>query len=219
MMRSLIVIQQSILFYQKLVTQLQQRDFIPLLLLRLYLTPVMMQAGWTKLQSFDSTLSWFANPDWGLGLPAPALMLSLVILLELGGGLALLLGLFTRLTALGLSMTMLVAMLTVHAKNGWLAIADASSWLADGTIFRNDAVMAAPEKLAKANEILQQQPDYNWLVSSGKLVVLNNGIEFAATYFVMLLVLVVYGAGRWLSLDYWLGRKVVRIVITQETVA
>jgi putative oxidoreductase len=218
-MRSLIVIQQKILFYQKLVTKLQQLDFIPLLLLRLYLSPVMMQAGWTKLQNFDSTLSWFANPDWGLGLPAPALMLSLVILLELGGGLALLFGLFTRLTALGLSMTMLVAMLTVHAKNGWLAIADASSWLADGTIFSNEAVMAVPEKLAKANEILQQQPDYNWLVSSGKLVVLNNGIEFAATYFVMLLVLVVYGAGRWLSLDYWLGRKVVRVAITQEIVA
>lgn len=213
------MIQQKILFYQKLVTQLQLLDFIPLLLLRLYLTPVMMQAGWTKLQNFDSTLSWFADPDWGLGLPAPALMLSLVILLELGGGLALLLGLFTRLTAFGLSITMLVAMLTVHAKNGWLAIADASSWLADGTIFSNDAVMAAPDKLAKANQILQQQPDYDWLVSSGKLVVLNNGIEFAATYFVMLLVLVVYGAGRWLSLDYWLGRKVVRIVITQETVA
>ncbi len=213
------MIQQSILFYQKLVTKLQQLDFIPLLLLRLYLSPVMMQAGWTKLQNFDSTLSWFANPDWGLGLPAPALMLSLVILLELGGGLALLFGLFTRLTALGLSMTMLVAMLTVHAKNGWLAIADASSWLADGTIFSNEAVMAVPEKLAKANEILQQQPDYNWLVSSGKLVVLNNGIEFAATYFVMLLVLVVYGAGRWLSLDYWLGRKVVRVAITQEIVA
>lgn len=213
------MIQQSILFYQKLVTKLQRMDFIPLLLLRLYLTPVMMQAGWTKLQNFDSTLSWFANPDWGLGLPAPALLLSLVILLELGGGLALLLGLFTRLTALGLSMTMLVAMLTVHAKNGWLAIADASSWLADGTIFSNETVMAAPDKLAKANEILQQQPEYNWLISSGKLVVLNNGIEFAATYFVMLLLLVVYGAGRWLSLDYWLGRKAAAAVTTQETVA
>lgn len=213
------MIQQTILFYQKLVTQLQQLDFIPLLLLRLYLTPVMMQAGWTKLQSFDSTLNWFSNPDWGLGLPAPALLLSLVILLELGGGLALLLGLFTRLTAFGLSITMLVAMLTVHAKNGWLAIADASSWLADGTIFRNEAVMAVPEKLAKANEILQQQPDYNWFVSSGKLVVLNNGIEFAATYFVMLLVLVVYGAGRWLSLDYWLSRKVFGVATTQETAA
>ncbi|MDF3126376.1 DoxX family membrane protein [Rheinheimera sp. 1928-s] len=210
------MIQQSISFYLKIVTKLQQLDFIPLLLLRLYLTPVMMQAGWTKLQSFDSTLSWFANPDWGLGLPAPALLLYLVILLELGGGLALLLGLFTRLTAFGLSMTMLVAMLTVHAKNGWLAIADASSWLADGTIFSNEAVMAAPEKLAKANEILQQQPDYDWLVSSGKLVVLNNGIEFAATYFVMLLVLVVYGAGRWLSLDYWLSRRVIKVLTAKE---
>lgn len=213
------MIQQSILFYQKLVTQLQQLDFIPLLLLRLYLTPVMMQAGWTKLQNFDSTLSWFADPDWGLGLPAPVLLLSLVILLELGGGLALLLGLFTRLTALGLSVTMVVAMLTVHAKNGWLAIADATSWLADGTIFRNEAVMAAPDKLAQANQILQQQPDYDWLISSGKLVVLNNGIEFAATYFVMLLVLVVYGAGRWLSLDYWLSSKVVGVATTQEAVS
>ncbi|WP_233080103.1 HvfX family Cu-binding RiPP maturation protein [Rheinheimera soli] len=210
------MIQQSILFYQKRVSQLQQLDFIPLLLLRLYLTPVMMQAGWTKLQNFDSTLSWFANPDWGLGLPAPALMLSLVILLELGGGLALLFGLFTRLTAFGLSITMLVAMLTVHAKNGWLAIADASSWLADGTIFTNEAVMAVPDKLAKANEILQQQPDYDWLISSGKLVVLNNGIEFAATYFVMLLLLVIYGSGRWLSLDYWLSRRVIRVLTAEE---
>ncbi len=205
--------------YQKLVTQLRQLDFIPLLLLRLYLTPVMMQAGWTKLQNFDSTLSWFANPDWGLALPAPALLLSLVILLELGGGLALLLGLFTRLTALGISITMLVAMGTVHAKNGWLAIADASSWLADGTIFYNEAVMTAPDKLAKANEILQQQPDYDWLMSSGKLVVLNNGIEFAATYFVMLIVLVVYGAGRWLSLDYWLNQKAGQKALTKEVAA
>lgn len=213
------MIQQSVLFYQTLVDKLQQLDFIPLLLLRLYLTPVMMQAGWTKLQNFDSTLSWFADPDWGLGLPAPALLLSLVILLELGGGFALLLGLFTRLTALGLSLTMLVAMATVHAKNGWLAIADASSWLADGTIFRNETVLAVPEKLAKANEVLQQQPDYDWLVSSGKLVVLNNGIEFAATYFVMLLLLTVYGAGRWLSLDYWLRQNIRQKLSTEEGIA
>jgi uncharacterized membrane protein YphA (DoxX/SURF4 family) len=213
------VIQQSFFFYQWLVAKVQQLDFIPLLLLRLYLTPVMMQAGWTKLQDFDSTLSWFANPDWGLGLPAPAVLLSLVILLELGGGLALLLGLFTRLSAFGLSITMLVAMLTVHAQNGWLAIADASSWLADGTIFYNKAVMTAPDKLVKANEVLQQQPDYEWIISSGKLVVLNNGIEFAATYFVMLLLLVSYGAGRWCSLDYWLHRRAVKMISSEEQVA
>ncbi|MCA1928455.1 DoxX family protein [Rheinheimera sp.] len=213
------MIQQSFFFYQWLVAKVQQLDFIPLLLLRLYLTPVMMQAGWTKLQDFDSTLSWFANPDWGLGLPAPAVLLSLVILLELGGGLALLLGLFTRLSAFGLSITMLVAMLTVHAQNGWLAIADASSWLADGTIFYNKAVMTAPDKLVKANEVLQQQPDYEWIISSGKLVVLNNGIEFAATYFVMLLLLVSYGAGRWCSLDYWLHRRAVKMISSEEQVA
>ena len=41
--------------------------------------------------------------------------------------------------------TMIVAMVSVHAKNGWLAIADASSWLADGTILLNENIMAAPE--------------------------------------------------------------------------
>ncbi|MEF1306676.1 AraC family transcriptional regulator, partial [Vibrio owensii] len=35
---------------------------------------------------------------------------------------------------------------------------------------------------------------------------LNNGMEFAATYFVMLLVLFFYGGGRYVSLDYWLRK-------------
>jgi uncharacterized membrane protein YphA (DoxX/SURF4 family) len=35
-------------------------------------------------------------------------------------------------------------------------------------------------------------------------VILNNGIEFAATYFVMLLSLFFTGAGRFFSLDYWI---------------
>ena len=56
------------------------------LLLRLYLAPVMIQAGWTKLGSFDNTVDWFASPDYGLGLPAPALMASLAIAAELLGG-------------------------------------------------------------------------------------------------------------------------------------
>jgi uncharacterized membrane protein YphA (DoxX/SURF4 family) len=37
-------------------------------------------------------------------------------------------------------------------------------------------------------------------------VVLNNGIEFAATYLVMLVALFFSGAGRWLSLDFWLDK-------------
>ncbi len=36
---------------------------------------------------------------------------------------------------------------------------------------------------------------------------LNNGIEFAATYLIMLLALVFIGGGKYLSVDYWLARK------------
>jgi hypothetical protein len=37
--------------------------------------------------------------------------------------------------------------------------------------------------------------------------VLNNGIELAATEFVMLLALFFMGAGRYLSADYWIARR------------
>jgi uncharacterized membrane protein YphA (DoxX/SURF4 family) len=35
----------------------------------------------------------------------------------------------------------------------------------------------------------------------------NNGIEFAAIYALMLLVLLLSGAGKYLSLDYWVSSK------------
>ncbi len=179
-------------------------DFLPLLLLRLYLTPVLAQAGWNKYQHFDDTVAWFGNTEWGLGLPLPALLAALAVAAELGGSLLLLLGLLTRLAALALAVTMAVAALTVHAQNGWLAIADANSWLADGTLWSSERVQAAPEKLARARELLEQHGHYDWLTSSGELVVLNNGVEFAATYFLMLLVLLCFGGGRYVSLDHWL---------------
>jgi putative oxidoreductase len=37
--------------------------------------------------------------------------------------------------------------------------------------------------------------------------VLNNGIEFAATYFIMLLALFFLGGGKYISADYWIARK------------
>ena len=60
--------------------------------------------------------------------------------------------------------------------------------------------------LEQARALLKEHGNYEWLSSSGKLVVLNNGIEFAATYLVMLVALFFSGAGRWLSLDYWLSK-------------
>ena len=192
--------------YQQIVTRLQVADGIPLLLLRLYLAPVMIQAGWNKASSFDSIVDWFGNDDYGLGLPMPLVMAFLATAAELVGGVLLLLGALTRLVSIPLMVTMIVAMVSVHAKNGWLAIADASSWLADGTILLNENIMAAPEKLAAAKSLLQEHGHYDWLTSSGNFVVLNNGIEFAATYFLMLLVLFIYGGGRFFSVDYYVNK-------------
>lgn len=193
-------------WYSRLLAGLRVSEGLPLLLLRLYLTPVLLQAGWNKYLHFADTVAWFGNTEWGLGLPFPTLLAALAIAAEIGGSLLLLFGLLTRLAAFSLAITMLVAMVTVHAKNGWLAIADASSWLADGTILHSERILAAPEKLERARAILQQHGNYDWLSESGNLVVLNNGIEFAATYFVMLLCLLWFGGGRYLSLDYYLRR-------------
>lgn len=193
--------------YTQIARGLRHGDGIPLLLLRLYLSPIMVQAGWNKASNFDNIVEWFGNADYGLGLPFPAVMAFLATATELVGGVLLLIGACTRLVSIPLSVTMVVAMITVHAKHGWLAIADASSWLADGTLLLNESVMAAPEKLAAAKSLLQTHGHYDWLTSSGNFVVLNNGIEFAATYFVMLLVLFFYGGGRYVSVDYYFSRR------------
>ncbi|MEC7133432.1 MAG: DoxX family membrane protein, partial [Pseudomonadota bacterium] len=95
--------------YQQIVARLQVADGIPLLLLRLYLAPVMIQAGWNKASSFDSIVDWFGNDDYGLGLPMPLVMAFLATAAELVGGVLLLLGALTRLVSIPLMVTMIVA--------------------------------------------------------------------------------------------------------------
>ncbi|SHI19208.1 HvfX family Cu-binding RiPP maturation protein [Ferrimonas marina] len=187
--------------WQRVFAATQSLEGLAPLAIRLYLAPVFMQAGWNKFSAFSDTVAWFGNPEWGLGLPFPTLMVILAAGTELVGGLLLILGLFTRLISLPLMVTMLVAIFAVHWSNGWLAIADTSSWLA------NEQVMASAEKLERGRAILQEHGNYDWLTSSGNFVILNNGIEFGATYFVMLLALYFLGGGRYTSLDYFLSRK------------
>lgn len=172
-------------------------DFLVPLALRLYLVPIFWTAGTRKLANMDSTIEWFGNPDWGLGLPFPELMAWAAALTEAGGAILLLVGLVVRWVTIPLMVTMLVAIFTVHWKNGWLAIAEGS-----GSLFANDRTVAAIERLDVAKDILRERGNYSWLTEHGSLVMLNNGIEFAATYFIMLLVLFFYGAGRYLSIDY-----------------
>jgi uncharacterized membrane protein YphA (DoxX/SURF4 family) len=73
----------------------------------------------------------------------------------------------------------------------------------------NERVMESADKLERARDILRENGNYSWLTSSGNLVILNNGIEFAATYFIMLLALFFTGAGRYASVDYWIRRKLI----------
>lgn len=187
-------------YYDVVVERLRTFDGIAPLLLRLYLAPVMIQAGWNKLVGFDNTVAWFGNPDWGLGLPFPALLAALAAGTEFLGGIALVVGLGTRLVAIPLMFTMVIAMTAVHWDNGWLALSDSTSWLA------NERVTEAIPRKAKVIEILKEHGNYSWLTGRGPVTVLNNGIEFAATYFVMLLTLLFTGGGRYTSLDYLLAR-------------
>jgi uncharacterized membrane protein YphA (DoxX/SURF4 family) len=164
--------------------------------LRLYLVPVFWMAGTHKLNHFQDTVAWFGNPDWGLGLPFPWLMAFLATATEIVGAVMLALGLLTRWISIPLIFTMLVAIFSVHIDNGWQAIADPAA------PFANQTVLESADKLYKARELLQEHGNYDWLSSSGKFVILNNGIEFAVTYLLMLLGLMALGSGKWISLDY-----------------
>jgi len=185
---------------QDVLDKTQALDFLAPLLLRIYLIPIFWMAGTKKLGAMEDTIAWFGNPDWGLGLPYPQVMAYLATFSELGGAILLALGLAVRWISIPLMVTMVVAMVTVHWPNGWLAIAEGSG------IFATERTAGAIERLERAREILRAHGNYEWLTEDGSFVVLNNGIEFAATYFIMLLALFFIGAGRYVSLDHWIAR-------------
>ncbi|MGB0721235.1 MAG: DoxX family protein [Gammaproteobacteria bacterium] len=177
---------------QNLLDATRSLDFLGPLALRIYLFFPMWMAGTKKLSGIEDTAAWFGNPDWGLGLPFPTLMAYLAAYTETIGAICLLIGLAVRWVSIPLMITMIVAAVTVHWDKGWAAIAETPE---------------SAERLSAAQSLLQQHGNYDWLTGSGEFVILNNGIEFAATYFIMLLVLFFIGGGRYLSIDYWIARS------------
>ena len=173
--------------------RLQHFDGLGPLALRLFLVPVFWMAGSHKIAGMEQTIEWFGNPDWGLGLPFPWLLAHLAAYTELIGALLLLVGLATRWISIPLMVTMFVAIFAVHWDQGWAAIADSGS--------EEVAV-----RLGAAKDLLREHGNYSWLTEKGNIVVLNNGIEFAVTYLIMLLSLMFTGGGRYVSLDYYLSR-------------
>jgi len=180
-------------------------DFVALLGIRLYLAPLFLMTGMTKLAGLaphPDTVAWFGNPDWGLGLPLPWVMVLLAAYTEVLGAISLLAGLAVRWMAIPLTFTMGVAALTVHLQHGWQVIADPKLCLFDCA-----SAQAAAVRLEKARVLLKEHGNYAWLTEEGSFVVLNNGVELVATYALMLLVLFFFGAGRWVSADHWIARR------------
>lgn len=187
-------------FYYATLSKLRHLEGLGPLALRLYLGPIFIYAGWKKINGIEDTIAWFGNPDWGLGLPFPEFLGWLAALTEFGGGIALILGLATRLISIPLMVTMLVAAFAVHWEFGWQAVAD-PNWL-----YANERVIESADRLERIRSLLEEHGNYEWLTGRGSVVIQNNGIEFAATYFIMCLVLLFTGGGRYFSGDYWIAR-------------
>lgn len=186
----------------KLLNRTKQFDFMAPLLLRIFLAPILIMAGYGKLSALENTAYYFGE---FLGMPAPTLMAILAGSAEFFGGIAILIGLATRWAAIPLMFTMIVAAATAHWENGWHALPETT--LTVPWEWRMDKIEAAVERRDMAREILKEHGNYSWLTEHGSITILKNGIEFAATYFLMLLVLFFHGGGRYVSIDYWIGPR------------
>ena len=78
---------------------------------RILLALMFLLAGFSKIGGFDGTVGYIASK----GLPAPALLAALTIVLEVGGGLAIMFGYFTRWSALALAGFTLLVSFIFHA--------------------------------------------------------------------------------------------------------
>src|SRR5262245_25138699 len=81
---------------------------------RIFFSSMFLLFAYGKVTAFSGTASYMGS----LGLPAPALVTLLAIIIEIGGGLAILVGYQTRLVALGLAIYVLITGLIAHSNLG-----------------------------------------------------------------------------------------------------
>ncbi len=182
--------------------QTKAADFLGPLALRLYLAPIFILAGMGKLSNAENVASYF---DY-LGIPAPELMVYIAGGIEFLGGILLIGGLAIRWIAVPLMFTMVVAAGTAHWENGWHVLPETE--LQMPWEWRTDLIDDALVKRARARSILGEHGNYDWLTAAGPITILKNGIEWAATYFIMLLALFFTGSGS-LGIDHLIRKRLI----------
>lgn len=75
---------------------------------RVLIALIFVGAGWSKIGGYEGTQQYMES------VGVPGALLPLVILLELGGGIAIVLGLLTRLAAFGLAVFSIVSAALFH---------------------------------------------------------------------------------------------------------
>ena len=93
------------------------------LVVRVLVGVIMAAHGWQKLQAGPSG---FGQALAGLGVPLPEVMAYVVTFVELIGGILLIVGLFSRVAALLLTINLVVAILLVKVNIGLLSPPDGS---------------------------------------------------------------------------------------------
>jgi len=157
-------------------------DFVGPAVARLTLGVLFVSTGWGKVHSLPKVTAFFAD----LGIPAPGLNAHVVSFVELIGGALLLVGLASRLAAVPLMISMLVAILTAQREQVhglpdlfglvewtyfalllWVALAGPGKLSLDHLFFRrgpragareNAPMSDAPERVPPNRLIATRQP-------------------------------------------------------------
>jgi len=98
--------------WARVVKRLEQHTWIPALLMRVFVGGFFFETGLSKVQNLDAMTQRFI--EWGI--PAPAFNAALSGYTELIGGALVVLGLMTRLASVPMVINMVVAVVTVKAK-------------------------------------------------------------------------------------------------------